>query len=246
MFYYIQNRLFAENEWNDLIRALESLNLEYDIVDLDDLSNIQKQKKDIFCFGAMKLAKLSEKYKWKPGVIMTPNHDFEVYSKKYKENLLNFDSLIYNFDDNFYFDDKKFIRPTKDNKFFNAKVFSFNEWKLFQESKKAPNIRIQISSVKKIKKEFRFFIVNGEIVTGSLYKIGQFVVYDSIIDNEAENFCHEMVNLFQVSDSFTMDVCLTEDNKWKILECGCINCAGLYKANIQKLIYKIEDFYTKK
>lgn len=247
MFYIIQNRLFAENEWPLLIRAIESFNLEYEIVDIDNEDILFKTKrKDVFCFGAMKMARLAKKYNWNPGCIMTPNHDFEIYSKKYQQNLVNFDSLIYRFNDDFSFEGKKFIRPTNDSKFFDAKVFSLDEWNSFKQKKSYnQNVKIQVSSIKKIEKEFRFFIVNGEVVTGSLYKMGQFVVYDSVIDNEAENFCQEMIKIFQLADVFTMDVCLI-NNKWKILECGCINCAGLYKANIQKLIYKIENFYSKK
>ena len=52
-----------------------------------------------------------------------------------------------------------------------------------------------------------------------------------------------MIKIYQLADSFVMDVCLT-DGEWKIIECGCINCAGLYKANIPKLLMSIEDFYN--
>ena len=36
--------------------------------------------------------------------------------------------------------------------------------------------------------------------------------------------------------------CLT-DNGWKVVECGCINCAGFYKSDLQKMIMSVEDYF---
>ena len=38
------------------------------------------------------------------------------------------------------------------------------------------------------------------------------------------------------------DVCLT-DKGWKVVECGCINCAGFYKADLQKVIISLENYF---
>jgi hypothetical protein len=51
-----------------------------------------------------------------------------------------------------------------------------------------------------------------------------------------------MVDRFQVADAFVIDVCLT-DNGWKVIECNCINSAGFYDADIQKIIISLENFY---
>jgi len=53
-----------------------------------------------------------------------------------------------------------------------------------------------------------------------------------------------MVKTYQLASSFVMDVCLTEYG-WKIVECGCINCAVFYHADMQKLIYAIDNYYNK-
>ena len=40
-----------------------------------------------------------------------------------------------------------------------------------------------------------------------------------------------------------MDICeviINEEIEYKIIECGCINSAGFYKANMPKLIEAIE------
>ena len=51
-----------------------------------------------------------------------------------------------------------------------------------------------------------------------------------------------MVNLYQLAEAFVIDVCLTE-NGWKIVECNCINCAGFYDGNMQKLIMELEYYF---
>ena len=55
----------------------------------------------------------------------------------------------------------------------------------------------------------------------------------------------EMIKIFQPAESFVMDICLTDD-ELKIIEIGTIGCAGLYKANVPKLLMALEDFYNDK
>jgi hypothetical protein len=261
MYYIIQERLYREDEWDDLIKALERLNLEYEIVKLipfiDDFE-FKTERKDVFCFGALKMARLTPKYGWKPGCIMTSNHDFNVYKEYYKENLLNYDSKIFKIGDDFTWNGDFFVRPVLDTKIFNGRPYKKEDWdkekeRLLNNSRKdkesgitnivSEDTLIQVSSLKNIQKEFRFYIVDGEIITGSLYKEGYFVRYSDIVDDEAIDFCNDMIKRFELAEAFVMDVCLT-DNQWKIIECGCINCAGLYKANIPKLLMAIEDKFN--
>jgi hypothetical protein len=49
-----------------------------------------------------------------------------------------------------------------------------------------------------------------------------------------------MLDVYQLADAFVLDIGLA-DNRWKIIECGCINCAGFYEANMQKLVIALEE-----
>ena len=62
------------------------------------------------------------------------------------------------------------------------------------------------------------------------------------LDKPAYDFCNKMIKLFQLNDAFVMDLALI-DNEYKIIECGCINCAGFYKANMQKLLMSLENSF---
>jgi len=251
MYYVIQEKLYQELEWDDLVKALERLELDYEVVKLlpfvDDFE-FKTERKDVFCFGALKMARIVPKYGWYPGILMTPNHDFQVYKEYYKNNLLNYDSKIYKFGENFDWNGDFFVRPTLDTKVFTGKVHSMESWKSFRDEQLTnghtttltKDTDIQVCSLKNIQKEFRFYIVDGNIATASLYREGSFIRYSDIIDKEAEEYCREMIDVFNLAPAFVMDICLTDD-KWKIIECGCINCAGLYKANIPLLLMELED-----
>ena len=208
-------------------------------------------RKDVFCFGSVKMSRVAKKYDWYPGSLLNDNHDYRVYSKYYKDNLLNYDSIIQKFGDDVK-SELFFARPCKDNKTFTGKVFTKSEWIEFKEeffksghtSSLNEDTEIQISSVKQLTKEFRFWIVDGEVVTGSLYRNGYWINQSEIVDDGALEFCKEMVKIYQLADAFVMDICeviVDDKSEYKIIELGCINSAGFYLCNMPKLIDAIEQ-----
>jgi hypothetical protein len=252
MYYIVQKNTFKEENYDHLIDALDRLELPYEIVDVlpyTDEVKIKTKRTDIFPFGSLKLARISKELGWYPGSQMNDNHDYLVYKDYYKENLLNYDSKIIKFgDEDFFSVDPFFARPTKDTKVFTGKTFDMGTWEKLRndsliddQSSKILNkdTEIQISSIKRIQKEIRFWIVKGEIVTTSQYKLGKRACCDALVDIAAYDFCEEMIKLFQLNEAFVMDVCMC-DYEYKIVECGCINCAGFYHSNLQKLVMKLE------
>lgn len=257
MYYIIQENTFKEENYNTIIVAIERLGLEYEIVQVlpftDELI-FKTLRNDVFVFGGLKLSRICKNYSWNPACLINKNHDYEVYRKYYGNNLLNYDSSIHRFNDTSSIEwntDQKFIRPCEDNKAFNGNIFSECEWNDYvyytlhngHTTVLNKDTRIQVSTPKKIYKEIRFWVVDGVVVTGSIYKIGYRVISDEMYDIDAFRFCQSMVDIFQLAVAFVMDVCLTVDG-WKIVECGCINHAGFYKADMQKVIIALESYYS--
>ena len=272
MHYIIQENVFREHHYDLLEKAIQKLGLTYttvrvfpfvdkitnlgDIPDgpynVDDLPDFNPDTDNVFCFGAIKLARVAALRGWKPGSMMNQNHDFEVYKPHYGDNLLNYDSKIQRFADpvDWTYGEKKFFRPTQDTKTFTGKVFSQVEWEDFvyyhlnngHLTTLNENTQIQVSTVKKIYKEIRFWVVGGKIITGSQYRLGNQTIYDDVFEPEAQEFAQSMVDKFQLAEAFVIDVCLTE-NGWKVVECGCINCAGFYKSDLHKMIMSVEDYF---
>ncbi len=97
MFYIVQENTFHEENHGNLLDAINGLGLSYEIVKsrpFTDEIEFLTTRTDVFVFGSVKLAKTALSYNWKPGYLLNENHDYSVYSKEYKHNLLNFDSHL--------------------------------------------------------------------------------------------------------------------------------------------------------
>ena len=253
MYYIIQDNVFKEENDYKLIEVLDKFQLPYERVNLGpgiDTIDFKTNRKDVFPFGAVKMSRISREYNWYPGSQMSDNHDYQVYSKYYKDNLLNYDSEIIKLGDNLVRTQPFFARPTLDTKIFTGRVFTIDEWNTFKTTQLADprikllneNSEIQISTVKKIQKEIRVWIVKGEPVTASLYTLGGEYCIDGSVDEEVYEFVKDMIKLFELNETFVMDVCLV-NGKYKIVECGCTNSAGFYKCDMQKLIIALENAF---
>lgn len=252
MHYIVQENTFNEPNFDNLIIGLEKLNLSYEIVKVIpflDKIEFETNRKDVFPFGGLTMARISKKYGWKPGFMINENYDFMIYKDYYKDHLLNYDSKIIKFGDEDFFSEKIFFaRPTKDTKVFTGREFDMEQWREFRDYSLTnghstvldKDNEIQISTIKKIQQEIRFWIVKGEIVTASQYRLGGRLLFNDNIDSAGYDYCREMIKIFQLNDAFVMDICLSND-EYKIVECGCINCAGFYKADMQKIIFAIEE-----
>lgn len=92
----------------------------------------------------------------------------------------------------------------------------------------------------RILREWRVWVVAGEVVTHSLYKEGSRVVYRHEIDDDALAFARAMVAINPgYARAFVIDLCRTADGL-RIIETNCINAAGLYAADVGRLTAAIE------
>jgi len=254
MYYVVQKNVFREENYDNLIIALNRLELPYEIVDVlpfVDTFEFKTTRKDVFPFGAVKMSRIAKELDWNPGSQLCDNHDYNVYSKYYKENLLNYDSRIIRFGDDFFQTERFFARPTLDTKVFTGHVFDMGEWIKFRDESIVnghstllnTDTEIQISSVKNIQKEIRFWIVKGEIATASQYSLGGRFCVNENVDQSAYDFVNRMIKIFELNDTFIIDACLVK-GEYKIVECGCTNSAGFYRADMQKLLMKLEDAFN--
>jgi hypothetical protein len=142
---------------------------------------------------------LAKNYPWNPGAVVTPNHDYNVYSEYYKDNLLNYDSRVVRFGDDFeWLYDQHFIRPCLDSKVFTGQVLNKEEWPEFRHrmltnghtTSLTEDTLIQIASPKNLTQEVRCWVVDGKIVTQSTYRRGSFLVYDEIVDQDVRAHVH--------------------------------------------------------
>lgn len=264
MHWLIHDIIKHEPKWNELIEILEKYNLSFSIHKVVPFSGeicpkLDVETKNVFCMGSYSLRHLSKKNNWYPGVInLDEIVNFEEMKKCWGKFFLNDDSKIYKFKD-VKFSGFKFIRPVEDTKAFSGTVFSSNEFHEWQEKIKEIPIEgtdlnnetlVQVSSVKTIAKEFRFWIVDNRISTHSLYKEGDRVLYQNRVDEYVKKFVLGLispisVNFFEPAKAYVLDVCQTIDGNLKIVELNNINSAGLYDCDVSKLIMNLNGFFSK-
>jgi hypothetical protein len=101
---------------------------------------------------------------------------------------------------------------------------------------------IVISPTKKIYSECRLFIVDGVVVTQSMYKVGNRVIGNSDVNECFIEFAQSMANKWQPADGFVIDVADTP-NGLKVIEVNCLNSSGFYECDPLQIVNAIEEMY---
>lgn len=258
MYFLVQSNIYSDPDHDRIFPILQDLNIEFETIHLD--ASVQEitvlpERNDVFVYGSVKLARLAkENLDWYPGSFYGGNHLFEIYSKHYKENLLNYDVEIFQFGTPIKWKsgEQKFIKPYKEAKIFTGGIFTEIKWTDFvQNSLKNPKTPllnehslVQASTPKKILKEARLWIVGDQIIDAVYYKFHGDVVFEGEVAAEGIEFAKKMIQKFSIAEAFVMDICLT-NKAWKIVEINCINSAGFYpNSNVTSLVKALNIYFS--
>ena len=144
------------------------------------------------------------------------------------------------------FDKPYFLKPSKDLKTFIPGILtpgqSIQEFiENSQHLKDYEHELALLSEVKEIHKEYRFFIVDKIVITGSQYKNGDRVEHYQYIPPNIMDIAKKYAQLYQPHDIFTMDLAETPEGV-KIVEYNCWNGSGLYHCDKVLLFNCVQDF----
>lgn len=253
MHWILQTNLFRETEWAHLVAALERFDLPYSVhkvvpfVGALEPAPVLRAAKAV-CFGSYSMRHAARAHGWTPGVYDLFDQDFRAQKAAWGDRMLNADSRIHAFRD-VRLDAPTFLRPIDDSKHFAGRVFDpeeFEDWRrrvcdLGEDdgTSLSPATLVQLCMPRTIHAEYRFWIVGGEIVTKSLYKLGRRVVYASDVDDRLDAFVREAVADWQPHRAFVIDVCDTPEGP-RIVEINTINAAGFYAGDVQRLVAALE------
>ena len=258
MYFLVQSNIHSDPDHDRIFQVLKDLNIEFETIHLDSSVKkitVEPDRKDIFVYGSVKLARLAkENLDWYPGSFYGGNHLFEIYSKQYKENLLNYEVEIFKFGTPILWKagEQKFIKPYKEAKIFTGDVFTEMKWLDFVQNSlanpKTPLLTeyslVQASTFKKILKEARLWIVGGQVIDALYYRFHGDVTFEGEVAAEGIEFAKKMIQQFSVAEAFVMDICLTNED-WKIVEINCINSAGFYpNLNVTSLIKALNIYFS--
>jgi len=194
--------------------------------------------------GSTTLARVAESRDWSPGVFTNDDFDYRSYMEHYGDYMMNNEAIICEFGNVKSPWDRFFFRPCSDSKSFAGTIMMAGDVDAWADSVKSieqenyttidSKTPVVVAPLKEIYKEYRFFVVDGRVITGSMYKIGDKVVYKTELD-ESDKFAQVIANIWSPDEAFVLDIALTPDG-FKVLEVNCFNSAGYYAIDIQKLV----------
>ncbi|MEM7499850.1 MAG: ATP-grasp domain-containing protein [Pseudomonadota bacterium] len=210
----------------------------------------------VIMFGSYTLWRYAEAKGYRPGVFKLRPF---VYEKAWHRYLLNGpDALFLKLGDvpHALEDDGKdwFLRPVDDSKEAPGRVRRSDEivhiaktvLALDEDEIPRGSLRhdtlLMLTEPVRIQREWRLWVVNDAIVTHSLYKDGSRVVYRREIDDEALAFGKRLVGANPgYAPAYVIDICGSERGL-RMLETNCINAAGFYAADLEKLASAIDTY----
>ena len=196
--------------------------------------------------GSTTLARVAETRDWSPGVFTNDDFDYRSYMEHYGNYMMNNEAIICEFGNVKSPWDRFFFRPCADSKTFAGTIKTAGDVDAWADSVKAieqenyttidSKTPVVVAPIKKIYKEYRFFIVDGKVITGSQYKMGDKVKYQNEpVSFASAQFAQVITNIWSPDEAFVLDIALTPDG-FKVLEVNCFNSAGYYAIDIQKLV----------
>ena len=128
MHWILQQDLFKEAEWANLVGALERCGLPYSVHkvvpfvgDLVPPAEVASGK--VVCFGSYSLRHAARAAGWTPGVYDLDDSDFEVQRARWGAHMLNAASVVVRFADaRFPTAASYFVRPIRDSKVFAGQI----------------------------------------------------------------------------------------------------------------------------
>lgn len=257
----IQNNLIAENDVKQLQNACKEIGAEFEeVIVVPFSSEIPKFTVDDrinIYFGSITfINNVYEKYNHPIGIFFNDNFTMENSLNKWGEHMLSYGAKITTFkefsQEGHKDDELFFIRPNADDKSFAGEVWEFGNVKNWhQRITKCDNVvltedtKILVGEAYNINKEWRNYIVNGKVVSSSLYRKNfKLSKSNTDIPQDMIKFVEDRCKEYQPHDIFVMDIALNA-GQYYIIECGGINSVGFYASDILKIVKEITNFVCK-
>jgi hypothetical protein len=189
--------------------------------------------------------------RWKPGIIFNENFDYRHWGPAWGEHCLNANAKICTLEElnqQSHSEDKLFfLRPCADDKAFTGCVLPFGEISTWMDnilgaSPEFKNTLIAVSEPLGITNEWRLYIVNNKVSSGSLYRHNFQSVRSPNVPSEVIDFAEKMTAQWSPAPLFTLDVAQSGDSLY-VNEMGCLHSCGFYASDVFKILSDINDYF---
>jgi len=145
-------------------------------------------------------------------------------------------------------DQKIFIRPREDFKAFSGMVQTIKElkdWIHRLETIKTDidpeKVYVSVSRFKQIDAEWRYFVVDGKIVTGSMYRFQGKQRLQRETDTAVLAEAQALADIWLPHPVCVMDVALSEGEA-KVIEFNSFNASGIYDHDVGAIVKAVSDY----
>ena len=256
----IQRNLTNTDDLHTLKQACESIGVSYAEIDIipfsDQLPDFDKSKLSIF-YGSTTMGQLVYRDSSINKGFFFDHQSFSIenYISRWGSFMLNHGAQVTSFNElmssPYELDKLLFIRPDDDSKSFSGEVKKFGEiktWyerlKMFDNTNLSLESKIIVSEPYQLRYEWRLWIVNKEVVTASKYREDFKLKKERGCPAEVIQFAEQRCHEYTPHDVFVMDICET-GNDYYIVECGCLNSAGFYHADIGGIVNSVTEYSTR-
>lgn len=212
--------------------------------------------KHVIPYGSTALMKYAEKEQWTGLFFDRQTFRVDRWNQE-RDDMLNSDARIMTVNDAYYEftnrdpDEVWFIRPLEDLKQFNGTVTTSREisrWMMSVDSGNfsfGPDTIVCISSPKDVQMEWRYFVVDRKIATGSSYRFKGLRLLrreeDPKVLEEAQTFADEWLP----HETCVMDLALV-DGEVKVVEFNCLNSSGFYYHDVRAFVRAVNKYFEER
>jgi len=255
----LQKDVFDDDDFSKLITSLEKAEIKHEVVGANAYLIMNSTKEEcVVSYGSLNQASnlIRTKPNWIPGAYYNnaayrceqyyPFLGDLIVNGHYRMlpfgELLRCQSQIYQ---EFGVGDELFVRPSTGGKCFSGTLLNFDDYQNYIEILKdggiGPAELVVVSSPKRILKEWRFVIVDGKVVTGSQYMDCGKVSVSSGVDPAAKDVAIKAAKRYSPDKAWTVDVCSTPNDEYKVLEIGCFSCSALYACDADIVVESVSE-----
>ena len=266
MHWILQSNFIHEEKYEEMVQTLVRFGIPYSVHkvvpfvgELEPAPALSTT--NVICVGSYSMRHAAKQNAWTPGVFDLFDQNFNIQMRHWGRHMLNADSIVSMFKDAVLTEELMFIRPIDDAKYFAGRLFERDEFVDWQTkvcalgedygTSLSGDTYIQLSTPKRIYREVRYWIVRDQVITASVYKLGDRVTYAEKLPDAMDAFVAALIDptatdYWQPAEAFVLDICELPDETYKIVEINTLNSSGFYAADIAKLTLVLEEAFTTK
>lgn len=118
----------------------------------------------------------------------------------------------------------------------------YDRW-LVEHSDLDGSTELIFSDYRKIDKEWRFFILNNQVITGSSYKRDGCLIIRDPMNEQIYSVAEQKAKQWLPHRNVVMDICLLRSGEYKVVEFNCFNSSGFYNCDVGRIVDSVSLLY---